>query len=67
MATWEQPVEVPGLQRPVRRVLRLVERTIGSRGQHLILPEYALDGWTTTLPARIDVSQVMALYAHHTG
>ncbi len=65
VATWEQAVEVPGVQRPVRRVLRLVERTIGSRGQHLILPEVELDGWTTTLPAHIDAQQVMALYADH--
>jgi len=65
VATWEQTVEVPGVQRTVRRVLRLVERTIGSRGQHLILPEYELDGWTTTLPARIDAQQVIALYADH--
>jgi hypothetical protein len=65
VATWEHNVQVPGVQRPVRRVLRLVERTIGSRGQHLILPEYELDGWTTTLPTRIDASQVMALYADH--
>jgi hypothetical protein len=65
VATWEQAVEVPGVQRPVRRVLRLVERTIGSRGQHLILPEVELDGWTTTLPACIDAQQVIALYADH--
>jgi hypothetical protein len=65
VATWEQTVEVPGVQRSVRRVLRLVERTIGSRGQHLILPQYELDGWTTTLPARIDAQQVIALYADH--
>jgi Transposase DDE domain group 1 len=63
VAIWEQTVKVAGVQRPVRRVLRLVERTIGSRGQHLILPEVELDGWTTTLPARIDARQVMALYA----
>lgn len=45
--------------------MRLIERTIGSRGQHLILPEYELDGWTTTLPTHIDASQVIALYADH--
>jgi hypothetical protein len=28
---WEQAVEVAGAQRPVHRVLRLIERTIGSR------------------------------------
>ena len=65
VATWEQTVEVPGVQRTVRRVLRLVERTIGSRGQHLILPEYELDGWTTTLPSRLDAQKIIALYADH--
>lgn len=65
LVTWEQTVEVPGVQRTVRRVLRLVERTIGSRGQHLIVPEYELDGWTTTLPARIDAEKIIALYADH--
>jgi hypothetical protein len=65
VAAWEQAVEVSGVQRPARRVLRLVERTIGSRGQHLILPEYELDGWTTTLPAHLDAEQVIALYADH--
>ncbi len=62
---WEQAVELPDVRRPVRRVLRLIERTIGSRGQHLILPEYELDGWTTTLPGRLDARQVIALYADH--
>jgi len=62
---WEQAVEVPGVRRPVRRVLRLIERTIGSKGQHLILPEFELDGWTTTLPAHIDAQQIIALYADH--
>lgn len=65
VAIWEQAVEMTGVTRPVRRVLRLVERTIGSRGQHLILPEYELDGWTTSLPERIDAQQVIALYADH--
>ena len=65
VATWEQAVEIEGVERPVRRVLRLAERTIGAGGQHLILPEYELDGWTTTLPERIDATQVIALYADH--
>lgn len=65
VTVWEQFVEVVGVQRPVRRVLRLIERTIGSRGQHLILPEYELDGWTTSLPGHIDAAQVIALYADH--
>jgi Transposase DDE domain group 1 len=65
VALWEQPVRIEGLSRPVRRVLRLVERTISAAAQHLIVPEYELDGWTTTLPARIDARQVIALYADH--
>ena len=65
VATWEQAVQVSGVPRAVRRVLRLVERTIGSGGQHLILPEYELDGWTTTLPQRLDAGQIIALYAEH--
>jgi Transposase DDE domain group 1 len=65
VASWEQTLQVPGVQRTVRRVLRLVERTIGSHGQHLIVPEYELDGWTTTLPACIDAQRVIALYAEH--
>lgn len=65
VATWEQTVAVPGVLRPVRRVLRLVERTIGSQGQHLILPEVELDGWTTTLPSSLDADKIIALYADH--
>ena len=65
VAAWEKTVEVPGVQLPVRRVLRLVERTIGSRGQHLILPEVELEGWTTTLPSSLDAEKIIALYADH--
>lgn len=65
VATWEQAVEVSGVQRPVRRVLRLVERTIGPQGQYLILPQYELEGWTTTLPKAMEAAQVIALYADH--
>ena len=65
VVTWEQTVEVPGVQRTVRRVLRLIERTIGSHGQHLILPEYELDGWTTTLPSSLEAQNIIALYADH--
>ena len=65
VALWEQPVLVQGIERPVRRVLRLVERTISGSGQHLIVPEYELDGWTTTLPGSIGAQQVIELYADH--
>jgi len=51
VALWEQPVRVEGIQRPVRRVLRLVERTISASGQHLIVSEYELDGSAATSPS----------------
>ena len=65
VALWEQPVSVEGIQRPVRRVLRLAERTISASGQHLIEPEYELDGWTSTLPQSIGAQQIIDLYADH--
>ena len=66
VALWETQVSIEGIERPVRRVLRLTERTIGAGGQHLILPEYELDGWTTTLPKKqFDSEQIIALYADH--
>ena len=66
VALWETEVNVPGVQRPLRRVLRLTERTIKANGQHLILPEYELDGWTTTLSKKqFSSEQIIALYADH--
>ena len=65
VALWETGVSIEGIDRPVRRVLRLTERTIGAGGQHLILPENELDGWTTTLPKTLDSEQIIALYAGH--
>ena len=65
VALWEQPVQIEGVQRPVRRVLRLIERTISAAGQHLIVPEYELDGWTTTLPQSLAPQGIIDLYADH--
>lgn len=65
VALWEQPVPIEGVSRPVRRVLRLIERTISAAGQHLIVPEYELDGWTTTLPPRLGAQEIIDLYADH--
>jgi hypothetical protein len=65
VALWEQPVRIEGVHRPVRRVLRLVERTISAAGQHLIVPEYELQGWTTTPPQRLVPQQIIDLYADH--
>lgn len=64
--TWEEAVRIEGVERPVRRVLRLIERTIDSRGQLLIQPELQLDGWTTSLSAEaFDAEAIIALYADH--
>ncbi|TXI73266.1 MAG: IS1380 family transposase [Limnohabitans sp.] len=49
----------------VRRVYRLTERTIDKRGQAMLLPEYVLEGWSTSLPERFDAQQIMDLYADH--
>lgn len=60
-AFWEQDVEVPGVQRRVRCVLRLLERAIDAGGQRLGAPEYELDGWKTTLPDSVDAAAVIRL------
>jgi len=65
VTTWEQPVQVQGIDRSVRRVLRLIERTIDKRGQALLVPELTLEGWTTSLPGSLDAQAVIALYADH--
>jgi len=63
---WEQAVSIEGVTRPVRRVLRLIERTIDGRGQHLIQPEFQLDGWTTSLQREtFSGCDIIALYADH--
>ena len=43
----------------------MTERTIDKRGDPLLLPEYILEGWTTTLPERFDMHDIIALYADH--
>ena len=66
LTSWEQSVVIEGIARPVRRVLRLIERTIDARGQVLIAPELTLEGWTTSLPgAQFTAAAVIALYADH--
>ena len=62
---WEQPIAVEGMERTVRRVLRLIERTIDKHGQVLIVPELTLEGWTTSLPAKFSAQEIIALYADH--
>ena len=54
---WEQALEIEGIKRPLRRVLRLTERTIDAQGQLLIEPKFTLDGWSTSLsPKQFDRS-----------
>jgi hypothetical protein len=66
VTVWEQPMALQGIHRPLRRVLRLIERTIDKHGQALIEPELSLEGWTTTLPAQQFSDQdIIALYADH--
>ena len=66
LTLWEQRVDLAEAKRPVRRVMRLIERTIDAKGQLLIAPEYTLEGWTTTLPAdTFDAQAIIDLYADH--
>jgi len=66
LTVWEELVPVAGVTRPVRRVLRLSERTVDAKGQILIVPEFELDGWTTSLAAdQFSSADIMALYADH--
>ena len=51
--------------RALRRVYRLTERTLDKKGQPLLLPEYVLEGWTTTLGPEVGCEQVIALYRDH--
>jgi len=50
-----------------RRIYCLTERTIDKRGQQMLLPEYVLEGWSTTLPdtETFCAQQIIDLYADH--
>jgi len=66
--TWQEALELAGVggaSNPARRIYRLTERTIDKHGNTLLLPEYVLEGWTTTLPERFQAQDVMALYCDH--
>jgi hypothetical protein len=63
---WEQALEIEGVKRPLRRTLRLTERTIDAKGQALIEPQFTLEGWSTSLKAKkFDAKAIIALYADH--
>lgn len=68
MCLWSAPLELSGVgskEQPVRRVLRLIERTIDKHGNPLLLPLYELEGWTTTLPECFTPHQIIELYKDH--
>jgi hypothetical protein len=66
VAVWEQAIQIEGVGRPLRRVLRLVERDIDCRRQHLIAPEVALEGRTTILSEeQFNADKIIVLYADH--
>lgn len=65
---WQEGLELLNVgveANPLRRVYRLTERTIDKRGVVLLLPEYVLEGWTTTLPEKFAASEIIALYCDH--
>lgn len=65
---WSQTLDAvqAGCSRALRRVYRLTERTIDKKGNALLLPEYVLEGWSTTLAPEIAAeAQVIALYRDH--
>lgn len=47
----------------LRRVVRITERTIDKKGQRLLLPEYELEGWWTSL--KVKDQEIIDLYKGH--
>jgi hypothetical protein len=47
----------------LRRVMRVIERTIDKHGQHLLVPEIEIEGWWTSLWSNPE--DIIALYADH--
>ncbi len=65
---WQEALQLADVgseANPARRVYRLTERTIDKHGVVLLLPEYVLEGWTTTLPQRFEAADIIALYCDH--
>jgi len=52
-----------GYEYPLRRVMRVIERTIDKRGQRPLVPEIEIEGWWTSL--WFDEETIIALYADH--
>lgn len=64
-ACWVEQItrRFKGVDYPLFRHFRLTERTIDRRGQRLLIPEWEIDGWETSLTLPTD--EVIALYADH--
>jgi hypothetical protein len=65
---WQEAVQLANVGSPINpasRVYRLTESTIDKHGHTLLLTEYELEGWTTTLPERLSCEDVIALYPDH--
>ena len=65
---WQEYLDLDSVgteARPVRRVYRLTERTIDKHGVTLLLPQYVLQGWTSTLPEKFSPAEIIALYCDH--
>ncbi len=68
MCMWTQQLKLKSVgteANPARRVLRLTERTIDKYGNPLLLPDYELEGWTTTLPQKFTIQDIIDLYKDH--
>lgn len=52
-----------GYEYSIRRVMRVIERTIDKHGQVLLVPDIKLEGWWTSLD--LGPAAIIALYADH--
>jgi hypothetical protein len=52
-----------GYEYSLRRVMRVIERSIDKHGQQLLVPEIEIEGWWTSL--WFDEETIIALYADH--
>ena len=52
-----------GYEYQLRRVMRVIERTIDDKGQALLVPEIEIEGWWTSLD--LPAKKIIALYADH--
>ena len=52
-----------GYEYQLRRVMRVIERTIDKKGQGLVVPEIEIEGWWTSLT--LAPNKIIALYADH--